>query len=306
MNAAFNKTDPASLLRLATNASVLTALTLVAAKLIAWFVTGSITVLASLVDSLMDAAASLINHFAVRYSLKSADDKHQFGHGKAESLAGLAQASFIMGSAIFLAMHAIERLRAPASLSSHGTGITVMVFAIIATLGLLIVQHHVIKQTGSTAIRADSLHYRSDLLTNLATIAALFFAQKGFVLLDPLIALGIAGYILYSSWQIGHEASQALMDRELPEEIRNTICEIVLAHENVAGVHDLRTRESGRTKIIQLHLDLDDEIKLNKAHKIAKQVQASILQVFPGSDIIIHQDPVSATVYRKTHPESCD
>ncbi|MFA7383172.1 MAG: cation diffusion facilitator family transporter [Desulfurivibrionaceae bacterium] len=289
----------ARLLRLATYASTATALGLIGIKSAAWFMTGSLSLMASLVDSLMDAAASLINLLAVRYSLKSPDQDHQFGHGKAESLAGLAQACFIGGSAIFLLMHAAERLNHPQPLQEINIGLWVMAFAMTATLGLLTFQGYVIRQTNSSAIRADALHYKTDLLTNTAAITALFFAASGYPLLDPLGALGIAGYILYSAWQIGREAMQVLMDHELPEETRQRLCDLALTHATVLGIHDLRTRQSGQTMLVQFHLDLDQALPLAEAHRVAKEVEHAIMSEFPQADIIIHQDPRNPTSYRR-------
>jgi len=295
--------DTANLLRLATYASTATALLLIVVKLVAWVMTGSLSVMASLVDSLMDAAASLINLLAVRYSLKSADEDHQFGHGKAESLAGLGQASFILGSAVFLLMHAAERLRNPQPLHALGVGIGVMAFAIGVTLVLLAFQAYVIRRTRSTAIKADALHYKTDLLTNAASIGALFFVSAGWPLLDPLCAVAIAGYILHSAWRIGGEAMQVLMDRELPEETRQAICDLALGHETVLGIHDLRTRQSGQTILVQLHLDLDRNLPLSEAHRVAKEVEQRIIAAFPEADIIIHQDPRDRTTYSGNHAD---
>lgn len=279
------------LLRLATYASTATALLLIAVKFAAWLGTGSLSIMASLVDSLMDGAASFLNLLAVRYSLKSPDADHQFGHGKAESLAGLGQASFIAGSAIFLLIHAAGRLAQPQPLRSLDWGIGVMAFAILATLLLLLFQGHVIRRTNSSAIRADALHYKTDLLTNTASMAALFFTAAGFALFDPLCAVAIAGYILHSAWRIGRDAVEVLMDRELPADTRQAICDIALAHPTVLGLHDLRTRQSGQTFLIQLHLDLDRDLPLSRAHQVAKEVERAIMAAFPQADVIIHQDP---------------
>jgi ferrous-iron efflux pump FieF len=281
------------LLRLATNASVATATILIAAKLVAWAMTGSVSVLASLVDSMMDVAASLINLFAVRYSLIPADHEHRFGHGKAESLAGLAQTTFIAGSAVFLILQAFDRLLHPRPLEDVGIGVGVMVFAILATLALLILQRHVIRVTGSTAIKADALHYTTDVLVNGSIIIALLLSGYGWPGIDALFALGIAGYILYSAWHIGHEAFQLLMDRELPDEQRQRIRHAALAHNQVRGVHDLRTRRSGHDIFIQMHLVLDDELSLFDAHEIGDEVEASIREIHPEADILIHKDPHS-------------
>ena len=181
--------DRGGLLRLASIASVITAGILIVAKLIAWYLTGSVSLLASLVDSVMDSIASLINLFAIRYSLQPADEEHRFGHGKAEPLAGLAQAAFIAGSAIFLTLHSIDRLRDNQQLEQIGIGIGVMVLAIVMTVVLLAIQRYVIRKTNSTAIRADSLHYATDLLTNLSILLALYLSTLGWTWADPVFAI---------------------------------------------------------------------------------------------------------------------
>lgn len=293
INAALGQTENAKLLRLATYASVLTAAILIFAKLTAWMLTGSISVLASLVDSLMDIIASIINLFAVRYSLQPADAEHRFGHGKAEPLAGLAQAAFITGSAVFLILHAVERLRFPHELQDTGIGIAVMVLAIGLTLGLLLIQRYVIKRTASTAIRADALHYGTDLLTNLSIIFALILASFGWIWADAVFAVAVAIYIFYSALRIGYEAFQQLMDRELPAEVHEQILSIARQNPAVLGAHGLRTRQSGQAKFIQLHLELDDNLSLFDAHAIGDQVEHNILAILPEAEIIIHQDPAS-------------
>ena len=285
--------DKARLLRLATYASVATATLLILVKLAAWLTTGSVSVLASLVDSLMDVGASLVNLLAVRWSLLPADAEHRFGHGKAESLAGLGQAAFIAGSAAFLALEAVDRLIHPQPLADLGVGVAVMVFAMAATLLLLSFQRHVIRATGSTAIRADALHYATDLATNSATLIALVFAIFGWPGLDPIFALGIAIYILYSAFQIAREAVDLLMDRELTVEDRAKIESLAAAVPGVLGVHGLRTRRSGHLPVMQLHLEFDDDLALLAAHRICDQVEAALRVEFPGADITIHQDPRS-------------
>ncbi len=288
--------DPARvgrLLRLATYASVTTATVLIAGKLAAALMTGSVSVLASLVDSMMDVAASLINLLAVHYSLQPPDREHRFGHGKAEPLAGLVQAAFIAGSAAFLILHAVDRLLHPQPLNDALIGVGMLLFSIVATVVLLAFQHHVIRRTQSTAIRADALHYATDLLTNAATILALGLAMLGWPFADPVFAIGIALYILYSAGHIGHEAVQLLMDHELPPEVQARVKEIVHRHGQARGVHDVRTRRSGQTYFIQLHLMLDDQMPLVEAHRIADEVEAAIVAAFPNADVLIHEDPAS-------------
>jgi len=293
MKVAATPEHTARLLRLATHASVATALVLIAAKLIAWLWTGSVSILATLVDSTLDAAAALINLMAVRHALQPADEQHRFGHGKAESLAGLGQATFIAGSAGFILLEALGRLLHPQTPQAINVGITTMLFSILATLALVALQRYVIRETGSTAIKADSLHYTSDLLMNSSVIAALLLASRGWSGFDSLFAMGIVAFILHSAWKIAHEAVQLLMDRELPDEERTRICNIAVSHPKVCGAHDLRTRRSGSTSFIQLHVEMDDNLTLVQAHAIADEVEAQLLEAFPGAEVIIHEDPAS-------------
>lgn len=289
------------LLKRATYASVATALLLVGCKFGAWLATGSLSILASLIDSLMDVMASFINLMAIRYSLNPADDDHSFGHGKAEALAGLAQASFIAGSALILFMHGIERLKTPVPIQSLGLGLGIMVFSILATLILIAFQRYVIKQTNSTAIRADSLHYATDLLTNVCTIIALLLTRFSWgQIMDPIFSMIIALIIFRSAWQIGSEAVQLLMDHQLPQEQRELIQQIVHGHQQVLGMHDLRTRQSGQIAIIQLHLDLNANLPLSQAHSISKDVEKLIWKSFPGADVTIHQDPMPTSARIQT------
>lgn len=291
-------------LRIATYASVATAVLLVALKLAAWLLTGSVSILASLIDSLMDSIASVLNLIAVRYSLMPPDEEHRFGHGKAEPLAGLAQAAFISGSAVFLVLHAIDRLRFPRPLTEVEIGVIVMAVAIVLTVFLLAIQRRVISQTQSTAIRADSLHYATDLLTNLTVIVALVLSQYGWRWADSAMAIGVAAYILYSAGRIGYDAVQHLMDRELTQEIQEQILRIARSKPEVRGVHDLRTRQSGQMKFVQLHVELDGELRLAQAHAIADQIEREVGGLLSDAEVIIHQDPADAVehVGRKLWP----
>lgn len=291
--------DHAGLLKLASGASVATAGILIVAKLAAYAVTGSVSLLASLVDSVMDSFASLINLFAIRYSLQPPDEQHRFGHGKAEPLAGLAQSAFIAGSAIFLVFHAIDRLRYRHELEQVGIGIVVILVAIVLTLVLLAIQRYVIRKTGSTAIRADSLHYFTDLLTNMSVLLALYLSTRGWTWADPVFAIGVAVYIFYSAFQIGHDAFQQLMDRQLPDEILQQIRDVARSHPEVTGIHELRTRQAGHTRFVQLHLELDENLSLKRAHAIADEVEVEILSFLPGAEILIHQDPKDDSGKRK-------
>ena len=280
------------LLRLATRAAVAVAVLLIIMKMAAWFLTDSVAILSSLMDSVLDLGASLVNMYAVAHALVPADREHRFGHGKAEALAGLAQSAFISGSALFLVAEAGQRLIEPQPIIRDGIGISVMVLSIFLTLGLVIFQRQVVKRTRSTAISADSMHYRGDILANLGVVIALVLAGNfGWIRADAIIALLVAAYILFGAWGIVKNALDQLMDRELPEVQRGRIRDIAMAHEEVDDVHDLRTRSSGIQTFIQFHLELDGELSLSKAHEIADNVEAQIQSAFPGAEVIIHQDP---------------
>jgi ferrous-iron efflux pump FieF len=295
MSAATDAAEGARLMRLATYASVATACTLIVVKLGAWAMTGSVALLSTLIDSSLDAAASVINLWAVRHALVPADREHRFGHGKAEPLAGLGQAAFIVGSSAFLLAEAASRLQHPAPVANEGIGMAVMAFSIVLTALLVRFQKKVLARTKSVAISADSLHYTGDVLINGSVIVSLFLGKYlGWTAADPLFAIAIAGYLLWNAWQIAVGSFDMLMDRELPEEDRQRIKEIARSHPDVRGMHDLRTRLSGQQGFIQLHLALDDHLPLVKAHAIADEVEAAIRTEFPQFDVLIHQDPVSA------------
>ncbi|WP_115720348.1 cation efflux pump FieF [Gallaecimonas mangrovi] len=285
----------ATLVKKATLASTFVATLLIISKLLAWIMTGSASMLASLTDSLMDVSASLINLFAVRYALQPADDEHRFGHGKAESLAGIAQSGFIAGSAILLLFNAADRLMNPMPLTQTYVGIGVTLLALLLTIILISYQAYVVKKTGSQAVKADALHYRSDLLLNVGVLIALVASGFGLFWADGALALVIGVYILVSAGSIAVESANTLMDKELPEDEKQRIKEIVHGHDQVLGFHEFRTRQAGPTKFIQMHLELPDDMSLRAAHQVADEVEKALEDAFPGADVIIHQDPLSAS-----------
>lgn len=284
--------DYARLLRMATYASVSVALILIGAKFAAWIMTDSVSLLSTFIDSLLDAGASLVTLFAVRQALQPPDAHHRFGHGKAEPLAGLGQAAFITGSAVFLLIQAIERLLHPRMVMNVDVGVTVMIFGIVLTIALVIFQKIVISKTNSIAIKGDLAHYQMDILVNASVLVALVFTtQFGWKYADPLFAIGISIYIFWGAWRIGMQALNLLMDHELPQEDREKIRSIVLSHPGVGSIHDMRTRSSGAQSFIQFHLEMDGNMTLFDVHTISDQVEAELLRAFPNSEIIIHEDP---------------
>jgi cation diffusion facilitator family transporter len=280
-------------MRLATFAALATALTLALAKAIAWWLSGSVSLLAGLTDSLLDGAASLLNLIAVHYALRPADEDHRYGHGKAEALAGLGQALFIGASALLVGSHAIDRLLHPEPIGAPALGIAVMLLSLALTIALLLFQNHVVKLTGSTAIRADSLHYRSDLLLNSSILLALVLASYGWPQLDAIFGIAIALYIFWSATSIAREAATVLMDKELDPQISAQMHSLACAVPGVLGVHDLRTRLSGTHWFVQLHVELPGELSLQEAHCLCDQVEAAIRAEFPRAEVLVHADPSS-------------
>lgn len=183
--------------------------------------------------------------------LQPADDNHSFGHGKAESLAALAQSMFISGSALFLFLTGIQHLVSPTPMTDPGVGVIVTIVALICTIILVSFQRWVVRRTQSQAVRADMLHYQSDVMMNGAILLALGLSWYGWHRADALFALGIGIYILYSALRMGYEAVQSLLDRALPDEERQEIIDIVTSWPGVSGAHDLRTRQSGRPALFR-------------------------------------------------------
>lgn len=282
----------ATLIKRAATASVATAVTLLLAKVFAWSVSDSTSVLSSLLDSLMDIAASAINLVAIRYALMPADDDHPFGHSKAEGIAALIQSAFILGSAALLLLQVVERLMNPRPVTALEESIGVMLFSVLVTVSLVLYQRYVYRRTGSLAVRADSAHYYSDVLTSLAVVVALLASAQGWYWMDPLVALVIGLVLLYSVLSIIRAALAVLMDQALSADSEARIRDIACGCDQVRGMHDLRTRQSGTALFIQLHLELDGQQSLKSAHAIGRQVEEAIQAEFPQAQILIHHDPV--------------
>jgi ferrous-iron efflux pump FieF len=278
--------------KLASRASVATALCLIVIKLIAWMYSGSASMLGSLTDSFADALASIVNFIAIRYAIVPADKDHRYGHGKAEPLATLAQAAFILGSASLLLLYGGEKLIHPVAVTNAMSGIVVSIIAIVLTFALVLLQRHALKKTNSSLVEADSLHYKSDLLLNAAVLFALILAQYGWGWADCLFAGFNALFIGNQALGLGYRSIQSLLDRELDNETRDKIKALAKQDPRVKGIHDLRTRQAGKTTFIQLHMELAGDLSLLEAHAIADKAGLTIKAAFDDAEVIIHQDPV--------------
>ena len=295
MNSAYSKQ-----VKTAANLAVFTAFLLILIKGLAWWKTGSVSMLASITDSMLDLFASFMNMLILRFALMPADHNHSFGHGKAESLAAMAQSAFISGSAIFLLLQGIHRLNAPQPLANTHLGLAVIAFSILATLFLVWFQGRVIQQTDSPAIKADRLHYKTDLFMNIAILLSLLLTDFGFLLADAIFAILIALYILVSALKMLFDAIQLLLDRALPQDEIEQITQIILDDPNILGFHDLRTRRSGATRFIQFHLELDDHLSFLTAHEITDKLEKRLTSAFSHVDIVIHHEPTSV-VQQENH-----
>ena len=293
--------------RLATYASVAVAALLISVKFAAWLETGSVALLSSLVDSLLDIAASLVNLVAIRHAMSPADREHRFGHGKAEPLAVLGQSAFITGSAMLLLAEAVRRLIWPVRVENPPAGIAVMIFSIAVTIGLVLYQRHVVRRTGSIAITADELHYRSDVVLNVSVIGALVLGSSlDLPILDPLFGAAIGIWIVYSAVRLARLSLIQLMDHELPDDEREKIRAIAQSHPDVVAAHDLRTRVAGPTAFIQLHIEMDGALSLLRAHEISDEVEARLRAAYPNTEVIIHQDPAGIEEPRSNFPRRVD
>lgn len=276
----------------ATFAAVCTALILVTTKTFAWWFSGSLTIQASLLDSLSDLLSSMINFFAVRYARKPANDEYRFGYGKAEALAGFLQSILIIASTFWMVWHAYQHHQMLEKISHHRLALVVMAISTILTLCLVIFQLYTIKRTNSIAVKADFLHYQADLLSNVAAIIALL-AMSWFEIgwIDTAFGIGIAIFLLYGSIAILKQSFNILMDKELPKAIRRKIRKIIQTNTKVIDVHELRTRSAGHIDFIQLHITLDPSLNLQEAHIIGDEVEETLKKSYPQSEILIHLDP---------------
>lgn len=279
--------------KLAAAAATATALLLVVLKLYAWFVSDASAMLASATDSMLDLFASIMNVVILRFALAPADDDHKFGHGKAESLAGLVQSAFVMGSALLLLINGVGRTYAPKVLEQTTVGIWVSVIAIVLTLGLVVLQKWVIARTKSVAISADSLHYQSDLLLNFGVLVALVLSQGIWIYADGIFTVLVGLYLMYGASKIIWMSIHQLMDTELTEQELDVVKAVVAKQPQALGLHELRSRQSGPMRFIQFHLELEDNLSLLQAHQITESIEHEIMDKLAPCEVFIHQDPQS-------------
>ena len=284
--------DANSLRRSAALASISVALLLLALKGWAAWRTGSTAMVGSLADTLLDLVASVATLTGVWIASQPDDESHRFGHGKAEAIAAMFQVVLISISALAIAARAVEQFVAGSRTEAAAEGIGVSLVAIAATFALLTWQRYVMRRTASIAIETDHVHYQSDLLLNLAVIAALALDQyAGIAGADPLFGFLIAGWLGWSAWQASQKAIMQLMDREWPDEKRLRFLEVLARNPDLRGVHDLRTRTSGNRDFVQFHVWVDPAMTVREAHRVMDDIERRLHAEFPDVEILIHPDP---------------
>jgi ferrous-iron efflux pump FieF len=275
--------NASSLKKLSARVTLALAMLLVVVKVTGWLVTGSIALLASAVDSLVDTGASIVTLLGVHYALRPPDREHRFGHGKGEAVAAFTQASFLAGAAFVLAFQSLERLVFPVPLEALEFGFWLIGGSLAAACALVAMQSWVVRRTASTAIAADRAHYLTDIALNAAVLAALGVTQwTGWTRADPAFALGISGYMLWSAYVIAREALEQLLDRELPSEERRRIKATVRACAGVRDIHDLRTRFSGDRTFVEYHLEVDPGLTVDVGHAIGDATEVAVQSLLPG------------------------
>ncbi len=273
-------------------ASVAMACFLLVLKGFAALHTGSVAMLGSLADTGLDLLASLVTLYGVKLAAEPADNDHRFGHGKAEALAALFQVVLITASAAAIGWRAIVRFGAPQVNEDANLGIGVSLAAIVATFALLAYQRSVIRKTGSVAILADNVHYQSDVLLNVAVIAALVLDQYlGITGADPVFGIAIALWLVWGAFQASSRAIDMLMDKEWSEDQREAFLEVAARQPGLKGIHDFRTRRAGAHDFAQFHMEVSRDLTVGQAHDIVERVERSLRDVFPRVEVLIHLDP---------------
>lgn len=278
----------------ATIISSSTAAILVTIKLVIGVMSGSIAVLASAIDSLLDLLVSVFNFFALHHSERAPDETFNFGRGKLEALAAVVEGSIISISGLFIFYNAIEKLITPRDIAYMQASIIVMVVSIVLTGLLVLFLQSVARKSNNLVIRADALHYRTDLFTNgaiLLSLAVIHFSD--FQLIDPLLGMAIAAYMIYSAYPIMKEGTMMLLDVALENEEIEKIIQLLDRQEQINGWHYLKTRRAGSDIFVSVHVVYNKNISLYDAHRISDRIEADLEKLFKNDTVysIIHMDP---------------
>ncbi len=265
---------------------------LIIAKSYAYYQSGSVSVLSSLIDSVMDSLVSMMALASIHYAAQPADADHRWGHGKMEAVSALFQSAIIAGGGVFLVFEAINRFLSPVEVTHHMIGVQVMVLSIVLSIILVTIQRYAVRKTGSLAVEADSVHYGSDVVINIGIIGILAAGVYGAPLwIDPLFAIFVAFFMAYIARGIASKSLDMLLDRELPDDDRSKIIAIIEDNDRVLGWHDLRTRRNGTSYVISFDIEVEPKMTLFDAHEISHDLENAIIATYPNAEILIHIDP---------------
>lgn len=285
--------------RLAAASGIVVATILIVAKLFAFYMTHSVSLLSSLLDSGFDVIASLLTLISIAQAASPADHDYRFGHGKIEAIGALAQALFLAGSGVFLIVEAVNRFVEPRMIEDPTAGFGVMALSMVMTFALVLFQKKVIAKTNSVALAANYLNYYGDLLMNAGVIAALaltYLTQWSYF--DPIFALVIAGRLLWGTYKVATDSFDILLDKELPDSDRRLILDLAGFHEAVQGVHDLRTRSTGDRMMISFHIELDPQMTITAVHDVMDEIEEALFEAFPKAEVFIHPEPTGLDDHR--------
>jgi cation diffusion facilitator family transporter len=273
--------------------SITGAVFLATIKIFIALTSGSMAVMASAVDSLLDILMSGVNFMAIRHAEQPPDQCHPFGHGKFETLATLFQALVITCSGGWIIYEATLRLAAGKSLENVDQGIGILAFSAVVSWVIASYLRKIAKQTDSSALEADSLHFRMDIYSNLGLMVGLLLIRWLKIdWLDSALSILVASYILHEALQLIKRSMTDILDHELPEDIQQRVHDLIQSHDApLSGYHGLRTRRAGSLKIMDFHIEVCREMTVAEAHQIADSLEKKIEKNIPGADVIIHVEP---------------
>ena len=286
----FSKSDPTVLAKRSVSLGVMTSVFLVFIKLIAWYMTESISLQASMTDSLLDALVSFLVYHALKYSDVKFDDDHNFGHEKVEGVVSIFQCLIIFYSGIMILHESYEAWNDPKPIQNTMVGIVIMLISTVAVYQLIYFQKYVARKTSSVLVKGDSLHYLSDFCMNLAVIGSLILSNF-FAHVDIVFGSVVGIYVLYSAYRVLRNALRDLMDEALPKDARDKIIKEICSVSEVKDIKILRTRSAGMKKHIQAVIGVDDGMTLVQADAITKNVEKKLSKLFAKVDILIKAEP---------------
>lgn len=282
---------------------------LVCLKLAVGLLMGSVAVISEAVHSGLDLLASLIAFYAVGKAGKPADERHPYGHGKWENVSGVIEALLILAAAAYIIYEALSRLLLGAAVEHLGLGTAVMALSAIVNWFVSRYLFQVARKTDSIALEADAWHLRADVFTSVGVLVGLvLMGISGLTILDSVAALVVAVLIIKSSIDLTKSAMADLFDVRLPAAEEEKIRTILMEYqEGCIDFHRLRSRKSGSSRFIDMHLVVPRHWSIEKAHAVGDRIEGEIRQTLPNTHVIIHIDPCTknlqpCSVCKRTAP----